>query len=78
MYPNDGWGAVTVPASWFASTRACPRESRTNNTDRNKIMSGYEIMQQLAYVYATLVEDGERVVDEAAMPKSGARASRLR
>jgi hypothetical protein len=26
-------------------------------------------MQQLAY--ATLVEDGERVVDEVAMPKSG-------
>jgi hypothetical protein len=28
------------------------------------VSSGYEIMQQLPYAYATLVEDSERVVDE--------------
>jgi hypothetical protein len=43
------------------------------------VSSGYEIMQQLAYAYATLVEDGERVVDEVGYADVRVRgASRLR
>jgi hypothetical protein len=39
-------------------------DSRSRCGCFGKWSSGYEIMEQLAYAYATLVEDCERVVDE--------------
>ena len=52
-----------------------PPRSEHRRLDRDagasaNVSSGYEIMQQLAYAYATLVEDGASST-RSAMPKSG-------